>query len=144
MSEEPKSIVDASRQTANLPLSMTVNLSSGQSVAVRRLNWIEFEALWSELADILGGLLSGNQAVTAEALTARLAAAPAFVLKLVGLTTSLDEGELARLPFNEVLDLAATGLQINFVLPSGVRDFFGALAEATEASNASAPPPARS
>jgi hypothetical protein len=151
---QPTTFHAASAQAAALPDSLPVGLSSGAHVAVQRLSWLQFETFWQELAALCAVLAQcadlprrpgaaahegNNQSVDFEqaaadrtnentALAAALAAAPQSVLKLAALSLRQPEAELASWPPGDVMAVAAASLELNFIRPAGVRDFFAAVA----------------
>ena len=135
-------IVAVSSAVARLPLSAVCELSGGREIAIHRLTWLQFEALWSELAELLGALLAMRDDVPSEELAGRLAGAPAFVLKLSCLSSGLAEAELAGWAYDDVLALSAAALRLSFSDSAGLRDFFSALAAvAAPAAGSQAPIP---
>ena len=112
-----------------MPSSQEVKLSATKTVVVKRLSWIQFEALWGELASLFAALLGSGEELDLEQLATELASAPAFVLKLTALSTSTAETELAAWNFDDVLAVAAAAIELNFNQPKGLRDFFCAAAK---------------
>jgi hypothetical protein len=159
--QTPTSFSVASAQAAAIPESIAVVLSTGASATVHRLSWLQFEALWGDMACVLGALAespvgtpfmasAGNAEATAEAAAPRrgpankwldsdvrtgqapslqsaLAAAPQLVLHLASQCLRLSESDVAQWPPADVLAAAAAGLELNFIAPAGVRDFFAAV-----------------
>ena len=121
-------IVSVSSTVAILPSQTSLTLSGGREIAVRRLSWLQFEALWGELSELLAAVLSAEDGLAPEELASKLAGAPAFVLKLCALSTGLTEAELAAWAYDDVLAVSAAALRFSFIDSAGVRDFFGALA----------------
>jgi hypothetical protein len=140
--QTPTSFFAASAQAAAIPEFIEIALSSGAGVAIHRLSWLQFEALWSELAQMLGALAevpvgvelappSPQAAAQGGASSAptqsALLAAPQLVLRLASQCLRLPESDVARWPPADVLACAAAGLELNFIAPAGVRDFFAAV-----------------
>jgi hypothetical protein len=142
--QTPTTFSAASAQAAAIPESIEVPLSSGASATVHRLSWLQFEALWSDMAGLLTALAEvpvGPQArrysspedeaeyrpAAGPTIQAALAAAPQFVLRLAAQCLRLGEGEVAAWPPADVLACAAAGLELNFIQPAGVRSFFTAV-----------------
>jgi len=152
MGKHPTNIVDASRETVALPDCRSVALPGGRQVNVHRLNWLQFELLWTEVAALLALLAQDNSAEGDAQLAAQLASTPQFVLKLVQQSTGLGEQELAQWRYDDVLAVAAEAIRLNFTDSAGLRSFFlsaselagldGAAAATTEAG--STPPPSTS
>jgi hypothetical protein len=139
MSTSPSTITNitaASAATAALPAHMDVELPGGTVVRVARLSWLKFEAVWSELAGLLAGLALAPEASEPQQLAQALSGAPAFVLSLCALCTPLGEAELAALPYDHVLALAAAALKLNFIGSAGVRGFFTAVGQLPQALRA--------
>jgi hypothetical protein len=136
----PTTFHAASAQAAAIPDSMRVELSSGGTAQVLRLSWLQFEALWSELAVLFAALTDSSATVpgrespqhaSTEAhatIESALSSAPHFVLKLAALSTRLPETELAQWPPCDVLAIAAASLELNFIQPVGIRAFFASVA----------------
>lgn len=129
MAKKPNNVNEASAQVAAMPTSREVKLAAGKTAVVHRLSWIQFEALWLELASIIAAVMGSGDELDSEQLAAELAQAPAFVLKLTALSTSLPEPELASWNFDDVLAVCAAAIELNFNEPKGVRDFFCAAAK---------------
>ncbi len=126
-SNEPSTITEASAAVAVLPDSCPVTLSGGRQLQVCRLSWLKFEAVWAELAGLLGALLAAGEDAGEEELAARLSGAPAAVLRLVCLSTGTAEGDAASWPFDDVLAVGAAAMRLNFTDSAGIRSFFAAL-----------------
>lgn len=147
----------ASAQAAAIPDTLRVALSSGGQAEVCRLSWLQFEALWSELAALLSSVAgaedqplrhrdtekqerkeeaghpvssSVSQCLSGEdsALVAALSSAPQLILRLAALSLRLPEETLAGWPPCDVLAVAGVALELNFIKPAGVRDFFASVA----------------
>lgn len=129
MAKKPNNINQASAQVAQLPTSQEVKLSGNKAAVVKRLSWIQFEALWAELASLFAAVLGNGENLDTEQLAAELSSAPAFVLKLAALASSTPEAELASWNFDDVLAVGAAAIELNFNQPKGVRDFFCAAAK---------------
>jgi hypothetical protein len=121
------SINEASQLAAQLSTLAQANLSEGRSITIHRLNWLEFESLWSELSALLTALLAADEKSGPEQILEQLSSAPAFVLKLAGLAARIEEVELAKWNFDDVLLLCAAALEMNFVEGAGLRSFFTAV-----------------
>lgn len=141
----PTTFHAASAQAAAIPDTLRVELSSGGTALVCRLSWLQFEALWSELAQLFASLArdpvgppagrsegeyrpAAGPTAPEDAVASALAAAPQAVLRLAALSTRLPEAELAQWPPCDVLAIAAASLELNFIQPAGVRDFFASVA----------------
>jgi hypothetical protein len=129
----PVNIAEASLQAANLPASREVMLPNGTTALVKRLSWLQFESLWSELAGVLAALAAADEDGAANELAQQLSGAPACALRLASLAGGYAEAELARWDFASVLALAGAALELNFTESAGVRSFFGALARLAQA-----------
>ncbi len=129
MAKKPNNINQASAQVAAMPSSLEVRLPGNKTVVVSRLSWIQFEALWTELAALFATVLSSGDELDTDQMAAELSGAPAFVLKLTALSTSTSETELAGWNFDDVLAVCAAAIELNFNQPKGVRDFFCAAAK---------------
>jgi hypothetical protein len=117
-------IAAASAATAQLPDSKQVQLPDGRALCVKRLSWLQFEAVWAELSGVLGAVAGTPENATPEQFAQALSGAPGFVLKLCVLCTEQSEAGLAALPFDTVLAIAAEALALNFLDSAGVRRFF--------------------
>lgn len=126
-------IAAASAATAQLPASSDVRLPGGAKVRVARLTWLQFEAVWSELAGLLAQIAATPDAGDPQQLAQALASAPTLLLKLCALCTPLSDTELAALAYDDVLALAAAVLELNFIDSAGVRGFFTAAAKLPQA-----------
>jgi hypothetical protein len=135
----PTTFRAASTQAAAIPDTLRVELSSGGTALVCRLSWLQFEALWSELAQLFAALADpaepaagrsdgDDRPAASPTVEGVLAAAPQCVLKLAALSLRLAEAELAQWPPCDVLAVAAASLELNFIRPAGVRDFFASVA----------------
>jgi len=124
--KKPKDIMEASTQVAALPPSKIVTLPDGRHVEVCRLNWLQFESVWIEVAGLLTSLLAADADATEESVAAELNSAPSLVLKFAGLCTGISEEELSGWQFDFVLAVAAEAMQLNFIDSKGLRDFFSA------------------
>ena len=134
-------IAGVSAAVAAMPTEQRVLLSDGREVTVGRLSWLQFEALWQELAPLLAALIAAGETPDPSALTAQLAQAPPVVVSLCLLTAPLSEPELVALPYGDVLSVAAAALRLNFAEGAGVRSFFGVLGRlANPGEYAQAPP----
>lgn len=127
---------EASRMVMAQPAKRQITLHSGETLTIRRLSWISFELLWQELCTLLSAWPAGEELDEA-ALASRLQAAPQFVLKLATLSSGIPEIQLAGLDHGCVLEIAAAALQFNFVEGTGLRDFFGGLAQLWQAAQGS-------
>lgn len=125
------------------PQQQTITLGNGQSLIIRRLDWVSFELLWQELCVLLAAW-SNAAALSEEGLAGQLASAPQFVLKLAALSSGIPEEELAQWDHDAVLQVAAAALQFNFTQPAGLRDFFGGLAALWQAAQGQGQPAANS
>jgi len=125
--DDKQCIAEVSDAVMQLDQSRTVRLGSGRRLEVSRLNWLQFEAVWPELAGVLGALACTGEDAGSQELIDRLLGAPACLLKLVVLGTELTEEEASRLDFDDVLLIAAALVELNFVETAGVRSFFTAL-----------------
>lgn len=134
--KQPKDIVEASAVVADLPAEVTVAVSTGIVITVRRLSWLQFEAAWADLAILLSALLAAGEDAPAEELLAQLSGAPTAVLKLASLSSGLSDTELAQWHFADVLSVAAAAIQLNFVDSAGVRGFFSVLGKLIQGSSA--------
>jgi hypothetical protein len=120
-------IHDASRAAATAPRSIEVELSGGRRRTVRRLNWLQFSALWPAVAALISELTAGGGDNTEASGTGeRLSGIPAFLSRLAVLAGDIDERELDGFDLDDVLAVAAAALELNFVSGAGVRRFFGA------------------
>jgi hypothetical protein len=129
----PENIAEASMQAASLAASRELTLPNGKSAFVKRLSWLQFESLWTDLAGLLAALAAAGEAPADEEVMAQLSSAPACALRLASLSGGQAETELARWDFESVLALAAAALELNFVESAGVRSFFAALARLAQA-----------
>lgn len=125
----PTDIVEASAAVAGLPDSCPVILADGTEVQIQRLSWLKFELIWTDLAAVLAALLAAGDDATPEQLLGSLGMAPGVVLKLVCLTTGRAESVVANMSVDDVLEMAAAAIQLNFVNSAGVRGFFTQVAK---------------
>ena len=125
--ERPQSINEASIKVMALPESRNIKLGNGETVAIWRLNWIKFEAVWAELTVLLSALTRLPENSGEAELINHLAGAPTAVLKLAAVSTNLPETTLTQLPFDDVLAITAAAIELNFISSAGVRGFFSAL-----------------
>lgn len=123
----------ASAATAQLPGQRQVQLPDGQALHVKRLSWLQFEAVWAELSGILGAVAGTPDNATPEQFAQALSGAPSFVLKLCALCTELAEAGLAALPYDAVLAIAAEAIALNFIDSAGVRRFFAVAGQLPDA-----------
>lgn len=125
---QPTTFAAVSAAAVALPDSAEVALPGGRTVHVQRLNWIEFTQIWQELSALLSQPESepAGPAADSGGISAMLAAAPVLAGQLVKLCTPLSADELSKLPYDEVLTLAAAAVRLNFVDSAGLRDFFAA------------------
>jgi hypothetical protein len=134
---EPTTFTAASSAAAQLPADRAVELPDGAVVHVKRLSWLAFEAAWSELAELLGAIANTPSDATPEQLAQALGGAPGCVLRLCVLSTTLAEAQLAAMPYDSVLAIAAEALALNFLDSAGVRRFFAVLGQLPGALGAS-------
>lgn len=118
------SISAASAATAQLPTQRQVQLPDGQALHVKRLSWLQFEAVWEELAGVVGAVAGMPDNATPEQFAQALSGAPSLMLRLCVLSTELTEAGLAALPYDSVLAIAAEVLALNFIDSAEVRRFF--------------------
>jgi hypothetical protein len=118
------SISAASAATAQLPVMKPVQLPDGQVLHVKRLSWLQFEAVWAELAGMLGAVASTPENAAPEQFAQALSGVPGLMLKLCTLCTEMNDAGLAALPYDAVLAIAAEAIALNFLDSAGVRRFF--------------------
>ncbi len=138
MAKKPANIIEASREAANLEQNCKCILADGKTILIRRLNWLEFEAVWSELSPLLASLLTAEGGTAPDQLAGELASAPAAVLKLAGYSSGLGEQELSAWHYDDVLTVAAASLRFSFISSKGLQDFFLMLADLGQKSTAAA------